>query len=717
MAFSRRELLAASGVAGLAAFYAGCASRVPYEEEVTGGGGADEDGSRLWLRYARLPRAVAMRYERALRGVRVEGDSATSRSIRKEVELGFRGMLGREVSWGGDGSEVKAGTVLIGTPGTSGPIRELKLEGELAEVGPEGFLIRSVKYRGKPVWVIASEGELGALYGTFHLLRMMQTHRPVEKLEVASRPRLQLRMLNHWDNLDGSIERGYGGRSNWKWEELPGKLSPRYTMYGRACASLGLNGAVLNNVNASDKVLTAEYLEKIAALAGVWRPYGVRVYLSAFFAAPKTLGGLGTADPLDPGVAAWWKAKAEEIYARIPDFGGFLVKANSEGQPGPKDYHRSHAEGANMLADAVAAHGGTVIWRAFTYDDDIDPDRAKRAYIEFTRLDGQFRRNVLLQVKNGAIDFQPREPFHPLFGGLKQTPCMLEVQPTQEYLGQAKHLVYLGTMWKECLDSDTYAKGKGSTVGRVIEGKVFSSALTGMAGVLNTGTDANWCGHDFSQANWYALGRLAWDHELGAREIAEEWVRQTFTNEEAAVGKITEMMMSSREAFVNYTMPLGLHHLIGGNHYAPMPQNDSAPRRDWTATYYHRAAVDGIGFDRTRKGDGAVEQYYPEVCDTFDNLATCPEIFLLWFHRVAWDYRLKDGKTLWEGLCDHYFRGAAYAREMQAIWAAMKPAIDAQRHRAVSDRLEIQVQDAARWRDQILAYFQRFSRRPIVGGG
>jgi alpha-glucuronidase len=522
-------------------------------------------------------------------------------------------------------------------------------------------------------------------------------------------------MLNHWDNLQGSIERGYGGRSNWKWDDLPEKLSPRYLMYARANAAIGINGSVLNNVNANEKFLTPEYLKKIAALAAVWRPYGIRVYLSAFFAAPITLGGLATADPVDAGVAAWWKSKADEIYSIIPDFGGFLVKANSEGQPGPKDYQRTHAQGANVLADALAPHKGSVIWRAFVYDDDIDPDRAKRAYIEFTKLDGQFRPNVLVQVKNGAIDFQPREPFHPLFGALQQTPCMLEVQPTQEYLGQAKHLVYLGTMWKECLDSDTYVKGKGSTVGKVIEGKVYPYPLTGMAGVLNTGSDANWCGHDFSQANWYAYGRLTWDYELSAGEIAGEWIRQTFTNDGPAVATIKEMMMNSREAFLNYTMPLGLHHLIGGDHYAPMPQNDTAPRRDWTAVYYHQAGTDGIGFDRTRKGDKAVEQYAPEVCEMFDNLATCPEIYLLWFHHLPWDYKLKNGTTLWDGLCTRYYKGAAYAAAMKQTWAKLSPKIDPQRHQAVAERLEIQATHAAQWRDNILKYFQQFSKRPIKG--
>jgi alpha-glucuronidase len=520
-------------------------------------------------------------------------------------------------------------------------------------------------------------------------------------------------LLNHWDNLEGTIERGYAGRSLWQWNDLPDKLSPRYTDYARANAAIGINGAVVNNVNANTRILSAEYLRKVAALANVWRPYGVRMYLSANFAAPIRLGGLTTADPLDKGVIDWWKAKADEIYKLIPDFGGFLVKANSEGQPGPKTYGRSHAEGANVLADALAPHKGNVMWRAFVYDEDVDPDRAKRAYLEFTRLDGQFRPNVAIQVKNGAIDFQPREPFHPLFGALKQTPVIAEIQATQEYLGQAKHLVYLGTMWQEFLDADTHANGSGATVAKVLAEQVQPTRLTGMVSVANPGLDANWCGHHFSQANWYASGRLAWTPGLTAEKIAEEWTRQTFTNDDKTVPVIRGMMMSSHETFVNYTMPLGLHHLIGGNHYAPMPANDRAPRADWTATYYHQASENGIGFDRTKRGNRAVEQYFPPVCDTFDDIKRCPEKFLLWFHRCAWDYRMKSGRTLWDQLCAKYQEGAAQAAELQKTWQSLAGKIDARRHKEVAERLEIQVADAAKWRDQILEYFGKFSKLPV----
>ena len=520
--------------------------------------------------------------------------------------------------------------------------------------------------------------------------------------------------MNHWDNPNGTIERGYAGRSLWQWDELPGKLSPRYADYARACASIGINGAVINNVNADPRMLAPEWLRKVAALADVWRPYGVRMYLSANFAAPVRLGGLATADPLDKNVADWWKAKADEIYALIPDFGGFLVKANSEGQPGPKTYGRTHAEGANVLADALAPHQGNVMWRAFVYDEDIDPDRAKRAYIEFTRLDGQFRPNVAVQVKNGPIDFQPREPFHPLFGAMKQTPVIAEIQATQEYLGQAKHLVYLGTMWKEFLDSDSHARGSGSTVAKVLAGQIHPSPLTGMVSVTNPGWDTNWCGHHFSQSNWYAFGRLAWNPELSAAGIADEWTRMTFTNDDETAAVIREMMMSSRETYVNYTMPLGLHHLIGGDHYAPMPWNDKAPRADWTATYYHQASADGIGFDRTKRGDQAVEQYFPPVCDLFDDIARCPEMYLLWFHRCPWDYRMKSGKTLWEELCAKYQQGADQAAALQKAWQSLAGKIEPRRHREVAKRLAIQVADSAKWRDQILEYFGGFSKKRVV---
>jgi alpha-glucuronidase len=703
MDFSRRDFVRTglAGVAGMVALQ---------EALAQASGPQNEDGYKLWLRFAPPGSAVAS-YRNTVRQVLVEGNSGTAEIIRKEMTTALASMLG--VSIPALQSGVAEGAVVIGTPANSSTVRGLRWETDLAKTGPEGFIIRPARVANRTVIAIASEGETGALYGAYHFLRLMQTGRPIDRLDVSERPKVQLRMINHWDNLNGSIERGYAGNSLWQWADLPDKISPRYADYARANASIGINGTVINNVNADVRILSAEYLRKVAALAGVWRPYGVRLYLSANFAAPVQMGGLMTADPLDRQVAAWWKTKADEIYKLIPDFGGFLVKANSEGQPGPKDYGRNHAEGANVLADAVAPHGGTVIWRAFIYDEDVDPDRAKRAYLEFTRLDGQFRPNVLVQVKNGAIDFMPREPFHPLFGAMKQTPVLAEVQATQEYLGQAKHLVYLGPMWKEFLDSDTYAKGKGSTVGKVLEGAVHPYRVTGIVSVVNPGLNTNWCGHHFSQANWYASGRLAWNHELGAGPIAEEWTRMTFTNDARTVRTIRDLMMESREAFVNYTMPLGLHHLIGGDHYAPMPQNARAQRSDWTATYYHQASAEGIGFDRTMRGNKAVDQYFPAVRDRFDSLQTCPEEYLLWFHRCKWDYKTKSGKTLWDALVEKYREGAKQAAGFQTIWQSLAGQIDPQRHKEVADRLAVQVRDAAAWRDQILQYFQGFSKMPL----
>jgi alpha-glucuronidase len=712
MKTTRRDFVSVS-LAGAAAVYASRAMQMDISASTVqvppaGVSSVNEDGYELWLRFAPPNDEARRRYFMRFSRVVVEGKSATASIIREEMGSAVASIVGSPMTYDGPAR----GDVVVGTPTNSETIRALGWEDELAKAGPEGFVIRTLVGKRSGI-AIASQGETGALYGAYHFLRLLATAQPIDRLDILERPKVQLRMINHWDNMDGSIERGYAGRSLWQWNELPGTMSPRYVDYARANASIGINGTVVNSVNANVLVLTPDYLVKVAALADLWRPYGLRMYLSPNFAAPIRLGGLKTADPLDPGVIAWWKAKAEEIYKLIPDFGGFLVKANSEGQPGPKDYGRNHAEGANCLADAVGGHGGHVIWRAFIYDEDVDPDRAKRAYVEFTKLDGQFRPNVLVQVKNGAIDFMPREPFHPLFGALNKTPIIAEIQATQEYLGQAKHLVYLGTMWQEFLESDTYAKGKGSTVGKVIEGAVVPQRVTGLVSVLNPGLDRNWCGHHFSQSNWYASGRLAWNPELTALQIADEWTRMTFSNEEKTLETIRTMMMGSREAFVNYTMPLGLHHLIGGNHYAPMPQNGKAPRADWTATYYHQAAADGIGFDRTMKGNKAVGQYFPPVRDMFDDLATCPEAFLLWFHRCSWDYKLKSGKTLWDGLCEKYQEGARQAAAMQTTWQSLAGQIDPQRHKEVADRLAIQVEDAAKWSEQIVRYFQEFSKRPI----
>jgi alpha-glucuronidase len=664
-----------------------------------------EDGSKLWLRYASLG-PLADRYRGHIGRVDVQSHSPTAQIIRDELKAALPLLLGDSIS---DSDAI----LLVGTPKTSDAVRDLGWDADLAAAGPEGFVIRSARLENNRATVIASETEIGALYGQFHFLRLIQTGAPISPLSVWQRPKVQLRLLNHWDNLDGTIERGYAGKSLWRWAELPDKLDPRYIVYARANASIGINGSVLNNVNADPRIFSPEYLRKVAALADLWRPYGIRVYLSVNFGSPRQLGGLTSNDPFDPAVVRWWREKTDEIYRLIHDFGGFVVKANSEGQPGPQDYGRTHADGANCLADALVPHGGVVMWRAFVYDDKVDPDRIKRAYIEFTALDGKFKPNVIIQSKNGPLDFMPREPFHPLFGGMRQTPVLAEVQATQEYLGQSKHLVYLGTLWKEFLDADTLARGAGSTVGKVVDGSVHPYPLTGMAAVANTGSDTNWCGHDFSQANWYTFGRLAWDHEIPAEHIAEEWVIMTFTSDPRTVDRIVDMMLLSREAFVSYSMPLGLHHLIGGDHYAPMPWNDKAPRQDWTATYYHRADANGIGIDRSTRGDNAVGQYFPPVRNEFNDIASCPERLLLWFHRVAWSHKLRSGRTLWQELCGKYYRGHEQAVAMQATWNSLADQIDPDRHLAVSARLAIQVADSAKWRDQCLQYFQRFSGMPI----
>ena len=671
-----------------------------------------ESGYDLWLRY--LPIEDANRrdqYRSGITSLVAQQESPTARVALVELRRGLAGLLGTEVPVAG--AIAADGALVIGTPAGSPLVAALGLDEPLARQGAEGYLIRSIRSGGHRVTVIASEGEAGMLYGAFHFLRLLQTRQPIRDLDVAERPSLQRRLLNHWDNLDGTIERGYAGHSLWQWDELPGRVDPRVEDYARANASLGLNGMVVNSVNANPQSLSAGYIQKAAALAATFRPYGIRLYLSANFDAPRRLGGLKTADPLDPAVAGWWKDKAAEIYRAIPDFGGFIVKADSEGQPGPYGYGRDHADGANVLADAVAPHGGIVMWRAFIYDADVDPDRVKRAYKEFVPLDGRFRENVFVQVKNGPLDFQPREPFHPLFGAMPKTPLMAELQITQEYFGHSTHLVYLAPMWNEFLRSDTYAKGPRSFVSDVIEGGVHGYRMTGMAGVANTGLDRNWTGHHFAQANWYAFGRLAWNPDLGADGIADEWTRMTWGHSPEVVSTIRTMLLDSYETYVRYTMPLGLHHLIGGDHYAPMPENPDPRREDWSAIYYHRADETAVGFDRTRAGSGAVDQYHPPLDDRWNDPATTPENLLLWFHRLPWDYRLSSGHTLWDSIVAHYGRGAEEAKTLEARWSRLLGKVDQERHEAVAAKLRQQVEDAAAWRDHCLRYFQQFSKRPM----
>jgi alpha-glucuronidase len=504
--------------------------------------------------------------------------------------------------------------------------------------------------------------------------------------------------------------------SLWDWKTLPDSVTQRYTDYARANASIGINSTVLTNVNANAQVLTHDYLVKVAALANVFRPYGIKVYLTARFSAPVEIGKLKTADPLDPEVIEWWKKKADEIYSLIPDFGGFTVKANSEGQPGPQTYKRSHADGANLIADAVGPHGGIVMWRAFVYDNNVAEDRAKQAYSEFVPLDGKFRENVIIQVKNGPVDFQPREPFSPLFGAMTKTGIMPEMQITQEYLGGSVHLVYLGPLFEECLKSDTYAKGKGTLVADCIDGKTDGRKLTAMAGVTNIGNVTNWCGHPFAQANWYAFGRLCWDPYLNSADIADEWIRMTFTNDRSFIEKTKEMMMASREIAVNYMTPLGLHHqMYQGHHYGPGPWV-SRGRADQTSVYFSKADTAGIGFNRTTEGSDAVSQYFPPVRDKFNDLKTCPDNLLLWFHHLPWDYKMRSGRSLWDEICLSYEMGVRSAAKMADEWRTIGKSIDTERYEKVNGLFEKQVRDAKIWKNSCILYFQTFSRLPIPEG-
>lgn len=553
---------------------------------------------------------------------------------------------------------------------------------------------------------IAAGAPVGCLYASYALLRELGQGADPLTVVLDESPAMPLRMLNHWDNPDGHVERGYAGRSIFDWWRLPQRLDQRMIDYARANASVGINGVVVNNVNARSFMLEDRYIAKLSRLADAWRPYGIRVYLSARFSAPRDIGGLTTADPLDPAVVAWWHAKADEIYAAIPDFGGFLVKANSEGQPGPQDYGRSHADGANMLAAALGDRG-TVIWRAFVYRADDTTDRTMQAYAEFVPLDGQFADNVIVQVKNGPLDFQPREPFHPLFGAMPNTRLMFEGQITKEYLGFASHLAYLAPLWKEVLDADT---GRVGTVAQVI-------APAGMAGVANTGSDRNWSGSHFDQANWYAFGRLAWNPSRTSEAIAREWAAQTFTRDPAALDTMTAMMLGSREAVVRYMTPFGLAHVMDtGHHYGPGPWVCDLDRPDWNPCYYHRADAAGIGFDRTATGSDALAQYAPAVAAQWANPETIDPRYLLWFHRVRWDRLMPSGRTLWAELVHQYDAGVAEVDAMASAWQAMARHVDAERFRAVTENLAIQQSEARWWRNASLSYWQSLNGLALPTG-
>ena len=668
-----------------------------------------QKGYDLWLQYPEIEdTSLKSNYLDQIQGVQVLGNNETLRAAEKELKSAYRAMLSRPLE---NTNSIEDRNVLLGTLENLPQGIASKVRQEVLPLNDEGYLLRSIDHDAKQIILITANSDVGVLYGVFALIKEMQLHRSLANLDITDFPKIQNRVLNHWDNLDGTVERGYAGFSIWDWHHLPGLIKPEYTDYARANASIGINGTVLTNVNANALILTPQYLEKVKALAAVFRPYGIQVYLTARFSAPIELGDLETADPLDKAVREWWKHKADEIYSEIPDFGGFLVKANSEGQPGPNNYDRSHVDGANMLAEAVAPHNGIVMWRAFVYSEHDPEDRAKQAYSEFVPFDGQFEDNVLVQVKNGPIDFQPREPFHPMFGAMSNTSLMMEFQITQEYLGFSSHLVFLPEQFEEILDEDTYVEGKGSTVAKVIDGTLSNKKLTGIAGVANIGTAKNWTGHPFGQANWYGFGRLAWNPYLDAENIAADWLGMTFSNEADFVEKMTQMLISSRESVVKYMTPLGLHHIMDTNHhYGPGPWVANLSRPEWNPVYYHKADEQGVGFDRTPSGSDALSQYAAPIQERYKTIETTPDYYLLWFHHVPWDYKMKNGQSLWNNLALAYQEGVEEVKQMLESWQGMESYVDPQRFETTQMLLKIQLEEAQWWRDACLLYFQQFSK-------
>jgi alpha-glucuronidase len=670
----------------------------------------DPGNPALWLNYQPLAKKLRNEWFEVTQRVYCPGSSAIILNARYVLRGALERMINRNVIISGnvDGE----GTLVLGT---SEQLKELLPADTLAKVerlSEEGYLIARLVLPKKKCTVIVSKSDAGVLYGTFHFVRLMQTGKPADVLNFTSEPAIALRMLNHWDNLDGSIERGYGGKSLWKWDELPEHVNGQCHTYARFCASIGINSVVLNNVNADPNILREDYLLKVASLADVFRTWGIRTYLSVNFAAPlspdgvtgqpkrwRGVGTLTTADPLDPAVLAWWTQKAAEIHALIPDFGGFLVKADSEGMPGPHAYNRSQVEGANMLGDALAPIGGTVIWRAFVYGRSAD--RAMDAYNEFKAFDGKFRDNVFLQVKNGPLDFQPREPFTPLFGTMPNTDLAVELQIAKEYLGHATTLAYLGPMWTEFLQSDTYAKGKGSTIAKVIDGSLHGRKKSCIAGVANTGDGDEWCGSIFNQANWYAYGRLAWDPQLAAEEIAEEWIRMTIPCDAKTRAAILKMMMGSYEAVVDYTMPLGLNLLVAmSDHYTPSPE---------TRITFHKGDVTGIGFDRTRQGSNYVGQYHPELQAILNDPEKTPLNLLLWFHHVPWNAKLSTGRTLWEELTFRYDKGVETVNQNVEVWKSLEGKVPPDIHASVMKKLLDEQKFARVWREKCIPYYAGFA--------
>ncbi len=674
------------------------------------------EGYDLWLGYSKIENAATLEnYRKVCSSIYFQQSSEISNTAKEELKRGLDKMLDQKTSF--TNSHEKATSLVVATTNKLDNALLKILQSEIPKVQKNGFLIKSVNTGKKQQCIITAQDDAGLLYGVFRFLQLIQTEKAIDEIAILDNPRIDLRVLNHWDNLDRTVERGYAGFSLWNWQKLPESIDQRYIDYARANASIGINGTVLTNVNANALVLTPMYLEKVAALANVFRKYGIKIYLTARFSAPIEIGGLSTADPLDPEVQNWWDNKTKEIYKMIPDFGGFLVKANSEGQPGPQNYGRSHADGANMLAKSLQAFNGVVMWRAFVYSEHDPTDRAKQAYLEFVPFDGKFMDNVLIQSKNGPIDFQPREPFHPMFGAMPQTPLMMEFQITQEYLGFSTHLVFLPKLFEEVLQSDTYAKGKGSTVAKVIDGTLQGQKLTGIAGVSNIGNDLNWTGHPFAQANWFGFGRLAWNPNIASDQIAKEWLQLTYSSEPEFTKALIPMMINSREAVVNYMNPLGLHHIFDtGHHYGPGPWVSELSRPEWNPTYYHKADSLGVGFNRTRSGSNAISQYNKEFQTMIENLETCPEEYLLWFHHLPWDYKLQNGQTLWNGIALRYQKGVDQVEEMIATWNNMKQYVSENKYHETKMLLNIQLKEAKWWRDACLLYFQTFSKMPLPDG-
>ncbi|WP_028375559.1 alpha-glucuronidase family glycosyl hydrolase [Leeuwenhoekiella sp. MAR_2009_132] len=665
-----------------------------------------QDAYNLWLQYHPIQNeTLSKEYTAILNTVELRSTTPTSAVIKNELNIAVPAMLSINPNFA-----TSSPSLLISKVADLSEAESEQLSGT-QEIGSEGFYIKPIQVNKKKFLLITATTDKGLLYGTYYLLNQMQQNNSLKSIDVLENPQLQKRLLNHWDNLDRTVERGYAGFSIWDWHLLPEVIKKEYIDYARANASIGINGTVLNNVNASAEILEPFYLEKVKALADAFRPYGIQVYLTARFSAPIEIGGLETADPLNKEVRNWWNQKVSEIYTQIPDFGGFLVKANSEGQPGPNNYGRSHVDGANMLAEALQPHNGIVMWRAFVYSDEKPDDRAKQAYTEFVPFDGTFKDNVLVQVKNGAIDFQPREPFHPLFGAMPNSSLMIEFQITQEYLGGISHLTFLPKLFEETLQEDTFSQGAGSTVAKVIDGSLSSKKLTGIAGVSNIGTAHNWTGHPFAQANWYGYGRLAWNPNLKAENIAKEWLKMTFTSNPKFVEPMTRILLNSREAAVDYRTPLGLHHIMAaGHHQGPGPWVDYLGRADWNSVYYHKADKNGIGFDRTKTGSNALEQYAQELQERYNDPKTTPENYLLWFHHLPWDYTMNNGNTLWYNLAQHYQNGVEAVENMSTTWQQMKPYVGTDIFTETEMLLKLQLKEAQWWRDACLLYFQEFSQ-------